>query len=137
MVKVCDGAHVRNKAAHIAGGVDMDGVKHVLGIWIQATEGAKPQSTDRIGCVERAVTRRCPLGWEFGTCDGPNTTPQEGIFKMRLSHTLGRTSVAFDDPNLVSSGGLVPVLALAESAGRGTWSMSTFRCRLTRVRMPD
>jgi len=36
---------------------------------------------------------------------------------MRLSHTLGRTSVAFDDPNLVSSGGLVPVLALAESAG--------------------
>jgi hypothetical protein len=36
---------------------------------------------------------------------------------MRLSHTLGRSSVAFDDPNLVSSGGLVPVLALAESAG--------------------
>lgn len=36
---------------------------------------------------------------------------------MRLSHTLGRTSVAFDDPNLVSTGGLVPVLALAESAG--------------------
>lgn len=36
---------------------------------------------------------------------------------MRLSHTLGRTSVAFDDPNLVSSGGLVPTLALAESAG--------------------
>lgn len=36
---------------------------------------------------------------------------------MRLSHTLGRTSVTFDDPNLVSAGGLVPVLALAESAG--------------------
>jgi hypothetical protein len=36
---------------------------------------------------------------------------------MRLSHTLGRTSVAFDAPNLVASGGLVPVLALAESAG--------------------
>jgi len=36
---------------------------------------------------------------------------------MRLSHTLGRTSVAFDDPNLVSSAGLVPVLALADSAG--------------------
>jgi transposase-like protein len=40
-VKIRDGAHVRNKAAHIALGVDMDGVKHVLGIWIQATEGAK------------------------------------------------------------------------------------------------
>ena len=41
VVKVRDGAQVRNKAAHIAVGVDMDGVKHVLGIWIQATEGAK------------------------------------------------------------------------------------------------
>ena len=41
VVKVRDGGHVRNKAAHIAVGVDMDGIKHVLGIWIQATEGAK------------------------------------------------------------------------------------------------
>jgi hypothetical protein len=36
---------------------------------------------------------------------------------MRLSHTLARTSVAFDDPNLVAAAGLVPVLALAERAG--------------------
>ena len=36
---------------------------------------------------------------------------------MKLSHTLRATSAAFDDPNLVSAGGLVPVLALAESAG--------------------
>ena len=41
VVKVKDGAHVRNKHAHIAIGVDMAGVKHVLGIWIQAEEGAK------------------------------------------------------------------------------------------------
>jgi len=41
VVKVQDGAHVRNKAAHLALGVDMDGIKHVLGIWIQQTEGAK------------------------------------------------------------------------------------------------
>ena len=41
VVKVRDGAHVGNKAAHIAVGVDMDGVKHVLGIWIQTSEGAK------------------------------------------------------------------------------------------------
>jgi len=41
VVKVRDGAHVRNKAAHIAVGVDMDGIKHVLGIWIQTSEGAK------------------------------------------------------------------------------------------------
>ncbi len=41
IVKVRDGGHVRNKAAHIAIGVDIDGIKHVLGIWVQATEGAK------------------------------------------------------------------------------------------------
>ena len=36
---------------------------------------------------------------------------------MKLSHTLRATSAVFDDPNLVSAGGLVPVLALADSAG--------------------
>lgn len=41
VVKVKENNAVRNKAAHIAVGVDCDGVKHVLGIWIQATEGAK------------------------------------------------------------------------------------------------
>ena len=41
VVKVRDGHQVRNKAAHIAVGVDLDGVKHVLGIWVQATEEAK------------------------------------------------------------------------------------------------
>jgi putative transposase len=41
VVKVRDSHAVRNKAAHIAVGVDPDGIKHVLGIWVQATEGAK------------------------------------------------------------------------------------------------
>jgi putative transposase len=41
VVKVRDGHTVKNRAAHIAVGVDLDGVKHVLGIWVQASEGAK------------------------------------------------------------------------------------------------
>jgi putative transposase len=41
VVKVRDGHQVRNRAAHIAVGVDLDGIKHVLGIWVQASEGAK------------------------------------------------------------------------------------------------
>ncbi|MCY0904369.1 IS256 family transposase [Arthrobacter sp. H14-L1] len=41
VVKIRDGHHVKNKAAHIAIGVDLEGIKHVLGIWIQETEGAK------------------------------------------------------------------------------------------------
>ena len=36
---------------------------------------------------------------------------------MQLSHTVLARSVAFDDPNLVSSAGLVPVLALARRCG--------------------
>ena len=41
VVKVRDNHQVRNKAAHIAVGVDVDGIKHVLGIWVQTSEGAK------------------------------------------------------------------------------------------------
>jgi hypothetical protein len=39
-------------------------------------------------------------------------TPQPGRapLGMRLSHTLGRTSVALYDPTLVLAAGLVPVL---------------------------
>ena len=41
VIKVRDGHQVRNRAAHIAVGVDLDGIKHVLGVWVQAVEGAK------------------------------------------------------------------------------------------------
>lgn len=40
VVKIKDAGKVTNRAAHIAIGVDMDGIKHVLGIWVQAKEGA-------------------------------------------------------------------------------------------------
>lgn len=39
--KVRDGGQVRNKAVYLAIGVNMDGMKEVLGIWIAQTEGAK------------------------------------------------------------------------------------------------
>ena len=40
-VKVRDGGMVTNKSAHLVIGVDCDGIKNVLGIWLQDTEGAK------------------------------------------------------------------------------------------------
>jgi putative transposase len=40
-IKIRDSGVVANKAAHIVVGVDVDGLKHVLGVWIQQTEGAK------------------------------------------------------------------------------------------------
>jgi putative transposase len=39
--KVRDGGSVKNKAAHLAVGVDTLGRKEILGIWIETTEGAK------------------------------------------------------------------------------------------------
>lgn len=39
-IKVRDQNTVKSKAAHIAVGVDLDGIKHVLGIWVQDNEGA-------------------------------------------------------------------------------------------------
>ena len=36
---------------------------------------------------------------------------------MRLLHSLAKTHASFDDPNLVSRAGLVPVMALAQRGG--------------------
>jgi putative transposase len=41
VAKVRDGSSVRNKAVNIAVGIDCEGIKHVLGIWVAACEGAK------------------------------------------------------------------------------------------------
>ncbi|MEZ5185714.1 MAG: IS256 family transposase, partial [Candidatus Nanopelagicales bacterium] len=41
VVKVKENNQVRNKSAHIVIGVDLEGAKSVLGIWVQNSEGAK------------------------------------------------------------------------------------------------
>jgi putative transposase len=71
VVKVRDGAVVKNKAAHIAVGVDMDGIKHVLGIWVQATEGAKFW-----GGVCAELSNRGVKDVLILCCDGLNGLPE-------------------------------------------------------------
>ena len=44
---------------------------------------------------------------------------------MRLLHSLAKTRASFDDPNLVSHAGLVPVMALADAPAWAAWSRST------------
>jgi DDE family transposase len=56
-------------------------------------------------------------GERIGLVDGPSAAATKGISEVRLFHTLAATSATFDDPNLVSSGGLLPAVALAESGG--------------------
>src|SRR4051812_47852409 len=55
----------------------------------------------------------------MGLLYGSTRRSTKGIRQVQLSHTSGATSAVFDDPNLVSSAGLVPVVALAEAAGLG------------------
>jgi putative transposase len=40
-VKIRDGAHIRNKAIYLAIGVNLSGIKEVLGLWVAQAEGAK------------------------------------------------------------------------------------------------
>src|SRR5688572_26523143 len=57
----------------------------------------------------------CRAG-RLGLATVPKPPARKGISQVKLSHTLGATTAVFDDPNLVASAGLVPLLALAESA---------------------
>lgn len=49
----------------------------------------------------------------------PSVPGQEGISEVRLLHGASRVDASFDEPNLVSAAGLVPVLRLAAAAGLG------------------
>lgn len=96
VVKVRDGAHVRNKSAHIAVGVGIDGVKRVLGIWVQATEGAKFWAGV---CAELA--NRGVRDILIACCDGLTGLPEaiEATFKQTTVQTcvvhLIRASLRF------------------------------------------
>jgi hypothetical protein len=52
--------------------------------------------------------------------EGQIVVATKGIQQVRLCHTFSSSSACFDEPSLVSAGGLVPVLALAERAGLRT-----------------
>jgi putative transposase len=41
MVKIRDGGHIQNKAIYLAIGINREGLKEALGLWVAQTEGAK------------------------------------------------------------------------------------------------
>jgi putative transposase len=71
MVKVRDSGTVDNKAAHLAIGVDLDGYKHVLGIWLAASEGARFW-----GGVLTELRNRGVKDVLFVCCDGLGGLPE-------------------------------------------------------------
>jgi putative transposase len=71
VVKVRDAGTVDNKAAHLAIGVDLDGYKHVLGIWLAAAEGARFW-----GGVLTELRNRGVKDVLFVCCDGLGGLPE-------------------------------------------------------------
>ena len=86
VVKVRDGAHVVNKAAHVVLGADTDGIKHVLGIWVQSGEGAKFWLGVLSGRRNRGVADVL-----IACCDGLEGLP-EAIATV-WPHTVAQTCV--------------------------------------------
>ena len=86
VVKVRDNHQVRNKAAHIAVGVDCDGIKHVLGIWVQTAEGAKFW-----GGVLAELRNRGVTDVLIACCDGLTGFP--GAIEATWPHTVVQTCV--------------------------------------------
>ena len=70
MVKIRDGGGVDNRAAYLVTGVDADGFKHVLGIWLAASEGARFW-----GGVLAELRNRGIRDVLFVCCDGLNGLP--------------------------------------------------------------
>jgi hypothetical protein len=64
----------------------------------------------------------------MGLVEGSVRPGSKGIYEVRVFHTAAAVSAVFDDPNLVSCAGLVPVLRLAERAG--LHAMAARRVRL-------
>jgi len=63
---------------------------------------------------------KCPCGrGELGLSKVRFHTSKKGISRMQLSHTHSVAGAVFDDPNLVSAAGLVPVVALAQRCRLG------------------
>jgi putative transposase len=86
VVKVKDNHQVRNKAAHIAVGVDTDGIKHVLGIW-----GANRRGREVWAGVLAELRNRGVRDVLIACCDGLTGFPE--AIEATWPHTVVQTCV--------------------------------------------
>lgn len=87
-VKVRQGHRVVSRAAHIAIGVGMEGIKHVLGIWVQADEGASFWAHVCADLANRGVADALIV-----CCDGLTGLPEaiEATWPDSVVHTCAGT----------------------------------------------
>lgn len=93
VVKVRDQNRVVNRHAHIAVGVDLDGIKHVLGIWVQASEGAKFWAAVCAQLANRGVQDVLIV-----CCDGLTGFPE--AIEATWPGALVQTCMGLPDPRL-------------------------------------
>ncbi|WP_370653032.1 IS256 family transposase [Frankia sp. CIT1] len=92
VAKVRDGGSVRTKAVHLAVGVDLDGVKHVLGIWVEQNEGARHWAAVMAELRNRGVRDILIV-----CCDGLTGLPEA------IGTVYGRTTVQTCTVHLIRS----------------------------------
>ena len=67
--------------------------------------------------VRRVWTLMCLLWLENRECQGPDPANPQKALEVKLPDGWSRATPVFDDENLVSCAGLVPVMGLAEQTG--------------------
>jgi hypothetical protein len=106
IIKIRDGAHVGIRPVHIAAGIDMDGINHVLGMRIQRTEGVKfwagicANLANRgvrdvlIVCCDELATFSSALGQKYPIAapEPADASPKAGSSKDRPSRTGNKPS---------------------------------------------
>src|SRR3954462_3371851 len=75
----------------------------------------------------------CLLGLENRECQGPDPTNPQKALIVKLPDGWSRATPVFDDENLVSCVGLVPLMGLAEQAGLSALIEDKVRLRTSRV----
>ncbi len=86
-VKIRDGHRVINKACYMAVGIDIDGIKHILGLWIADNEGASFWASVCADLANRGVQDVFIV-----CCDGLGPNPRRvhfpGVRPHKKSDTL-------------------------------------------------
>src|SRR3954462_60377 len=75
----------------------------------------------------------CLLGLENRECQGPDPTNPQKALRVKLPDGWSRATPVFDDENLVSCVGLVPLMGLAEQTGLAELISAKVSLRAPRV----
>src|SRR3954467_13374294 len=75
----------------------------------------------------------CLLGLENRECQRPDPADPQKALRVKLPDRWSRATPVFDEENLVSCAGLVPVMGLAEQAGLSALIEDKVRLRTSRV----